>query len=99
MHSLGDIAKSLNRSPVHLHALQGRFELPVFKGAGYSDAYLAFLRTVVFLRMLNEPEKSLREYGISKRGCYNYCTSILPAHPLGFSMPVVGHLIGDAAFS
>ncbi len=60
MHSLGDIAKSLNRSPVHLHGLQGRFELPVFKGAGYSDAYLAFLRTIVFLRMLNVPEESLR---------------------------------------
>ena len=60
MHSLGNIAKSLNRSPVHLHGLQVRFELPVFKGTGYSNAYLAFLRTIVFLRMLNVPEHSLR---------------------------------------
>ena len=61
MHSLGDIAKSLNRSPVYLHGLQARFELPVFKGTGYSDAYLACLRTIVFLRMLNVSEESLRD--------------------------------------
>ena len=47
MHTLGDMAKSLNRPAVQLHGLQTRFELPAFEGAAYSDAYLAFLRAVV----------------------------------------------------
>ena len=61
MNTLGDMAKALNRSPVYLHGLQARFELPVFEGAGYSSAYLEFLRTVVFLRVLNVSESSLRD--------------------------------------
>lgn len=61
MNTLGDMVKSLNRSTVYLHGLQGRFDLPKYEGAGYSDAYLAFLRTIVFLRMLNASEESLRE--------------------------------------
>ena len=44
MHTLGDMAKALNRSPVHLAGLQKRFELPVFEGAAYSDAFVAYLR-------------------------------------------------------
>ena len=60
MHTLGDMAKGLNRSAVYLRGVQARFELPVFEGAGYADAYLAFLRTVVFLRVLNVSEESLR---------------------------------------
>lgn len=59
MNTLGDMAKALNRPAVVLHGLQARFELPSFKGAGYTDAYLAFLRAVVFLRMLNVSEESL----------------------------------------
>jgi len=61
MHTLGDMAKALNRPPVCVHGLQARFNLPVCKGAGYSDAYLAFLRTVVHLRLLNVAEETLRE--------------------------------------
>ncbi len=61
MHTLIDIAKSLNRSNVYLHGLQVRFDLPSFKGAGYSGAYLAFLRNIVFLRLLNVSEESLRD--------------------------------------
>ena len=30
MHTLGDMAKLLNRSPVYLTGLQKRFELPAF---------------------------------------------------------------------
>jgi len=60
MYTLGDMAKELNRSPVYLHGLQDRFGLPVFKGKGYSDAYLAFLRMVVMLRALNVSEDALR---------------------------------------
>ncbi len=61
MHTLGDMAKTLNRSAVYLHGLQVRFELPPFKDAGYSYAYLAFLRTIVYFRMLNFSEESLRD--------------------------------------
>ena len=61
MHTLGDMAKELNRSPVYLHGLQTRFELPLCEDASYSDAYLAFLRTVIFLRALNVAEESLRD--------------------------------------
>ena len=61
MKTLGDMAKSLNRSNVYLRGLQSRFELPTFEGARYPDAYLAFLQTVVFLRMLSIPEETLRD--------------------------------------
>ena len=59
MHTLGDMAKALNRPAVFLARIQDRFELPAFEGAGYSDAYLAFLRTVVFLRTLGIAEDRL----------------------------------------
>lgn len=61
MHTLGDMAKALNRSPVYLHGLMARFDLPVMKNKDYSDAYLAFLRVVVFLRVLDVKEETLRE--------------------------------------
>lgn len=61
MHTLGDMAKALNRSAVYLHGLQARFELPTMVGSGYPEAYLSFLRTVVFLRMLNVSGESLRD--------------------------------------
>ena len=61
MHTLGDMAKALNRSAVYLHGVQARFELPAMVGSGYPEAYLSFLRTVVFLRMLNVSEESLRD--------------------------------------
>jgi hypothetical protein len=61
MHTLGYIAKSLNRSALYLTGLQDRFKLPAIKGPEYSDAYLAFLRIVVHLRILNISEESLRD--------------------------------------
>ena len=61
MQSLAEIANELNRSVVYLRSLQTRLELPVFEGAGYSDAYIAFLRSVVYLRILNVSEESLRD--------------------------------------
>ncbi len=48
-YTLAEIAKALNRPPVVISGLQARFELPAFDGAAYSDAYLAFLKTVVYL--------------------------------------------------
>ena len=59
--TLGEMAKALNRSTVYLQGLQARFELPVKKGAGYSEAYFAFLMTLVYLRTLSIPEETLRE--------------------------------------
>ncbi len=61
MHTLADLAEALNRPALEVSRLQSRFALPVFDGAGYSDAYLAFLRTVVHLRRLAVSEESLRE--------------------------------------
>ncbi len=61
MHTFADLAKTLNRSTVYLSGLQSRFELPAFDGAGYSEAYLAFLQTVVHLRTLSIPEETLRD--------------------------------------
>lgn len=61
MHTLGDMTKALNRSAVYIHGVQARLELPVMEGAGYTEAYLAFLRTFVFLRVLNVSEESLRD--------------------------------------
>lgn len=59
MHTLGEMAKLLNRPAMVLHGLQTRFKLPAFEGAAYPAAYLAFLRSVVFLRMLGVPEETL----------------------------------------
>jgi len=61
MHAFSDMAKDLNRSPVYLSGLQARLQLPAFVGPRYSDAYLAFLRTIVSLRTLNISEDSLRD--------------------------------------
>jgi hypothetical protein len=57
--TIGDMAKTLNRSVVYLSGLQTRFELPACEGAAYSNAYLAFLRSVVFLRTLGIAEETL----------------------------------------
>lgn len=61
MQTFGDMAKALNRSPVYLTGFQKRFELPVFEGAGYSPAYLAFLRGVIHLRTFDISEETLRD--------------------------------------
>jgi hypothetical protein len=61
MHTFADPAKALNRSTVYVSGLQSRFELPTFDGAGYSEAYLAFLQTVVHLRTLSITEETLRD--------------------------------------
>jgi hypothetical protein len=61
MHTFADLAKALNRSTVYVSGLQSRFELPTFEGAGYSEAYLAFLQTLVHLRTLSITEETLRD--------------------------------------
>ncbi len=68
MHTLTDLARTLNRSTVYLAGLQTRFELPVFAGAGYSKAYLSFLTTLVHLRTLAVAEEKLKElWNIEKK--------------------------------
>ena len=61
MHTFADLAKALNRATVYVSGLQSRFALPVFDGAAYSAAYLAFLQTVVHLRTLSISEEALRD--------------------------------------
>ncbi len=47
---------------VYLHGIQNRFELLAGNGAKYSDAYFAFLRTIVYLRTLNVSEENLIKF-------------------------------------
>ena len=61
MHTLSDIATVLNRSAIYIKGLQVRFELPVYQGAKYTDAYLNFLRNIVYLRIMNVAEDTLRD--------------------------------------
>ena len=61
MHTFADLAKATNRSTVYVSGLQSRFELPTFDGALYSEAYLAFLQTVVHLRTVATTEETLRD--------------------------------------
>ena len=60
MHTFDAIVETLNRPAVYVRGLQTRFDLPVYDGRKYSEAYLAFLRNIVFLRVMNVPEESLR---------------------------------------
>lgn len=67
-HTLADLAKALHRPAVVISGLQNRFEVPAAEGAGYTDAYLAFLRTVVFLRALGiAEERLLRLWHLEKK--------------------------------
>ena len=59
MYAIGDLARQLNRPVLYVRGLQQRFDLAVFEGYGYSRAYLAFLQTVVHLRMLGSSEEAL----------------------------------------
>jgi hypothetical protein len=61
------MAKALNRLSIYLSGLQARFELPVMDGAGYSPAYLEFLRKVVHLRTLAVGEESIHDLWIIER--------------------------------
>lgn len=59
MYALADITADLGRSPVYVRGLQDRFALPVWTGADYSRPYLIFLRQLVYLRVLDIPEKNM----------------------------------------
>ncbi|MDO8543200.1 MAG: hypothetical protein Q7S40_22420 [Opitutaceae bacterium] len=51
----------MNRPQLYLREVFRRFDVPLAKDDRYSDAHLAFLRTVVFLRTLNIAEDRLRD--------------------------------------
>jgi len=61
MPTLADIATLLNRPPIVLAGLQKRFELPTPPDGIYADAYLEFLRTIVYLRSFGISEETLRD--------------------------------------
>jgi hypothetical protein len=68
VHTLAEMAKALNRPAIVVSGLQDRFELPALEAAGYSDAYLAFLKTVVHLRTLGIAEdRLLRLWHLEKK--------------------------------
>ena len=67
VHTLADMAGLLNRSTVYLSGLQKRFELPAFDAAEYPDAYLEFVRTLVFLRTFGVSEETLRELWVLEK--------------------------------
>ena len=56
MHTFADLTKALHRSTMCISRVQSRFELPTFDGPGYSEAFLAFLQTLVHLRTLSITE-------------------------------------------
>ena len=60
MQTFDDLTKSLNGSTTYLSGLESRFELPIFDGAAYSEAYLAFFQRMVHLRTLPITEETLR---------------------------------------
>jgi len=67
VHSLADMAIKLNRSTVYLSGLQKRFDLPVFEGVNYLDAYQEFFRTVVYLRTFGISEETLRDLWVLEK--------------------------------
>ncbi len=68
VHTLADLAKHLNRPAVVVSGFQTRFGLPVLQDSGYSEAYQAFLRTVVYLRTLGiAEERLLRLWRLEKK--------------------------------
>ena len=67
-HALADLVNALNRPAIIITSLQHRFELPSFGDAAYSDAYLAFLRTLIYLRALGIAEdRLLRLWRLEKK--------------------------------
>jgi hypothetical protein len=67
VYTLADMAGKLNRSTVYLSGLQKRFELPAFEGATYFEAYLAFFRTLVYLRTFGVSEETLRDLWVLEK--------------------------------
>ena len=61
MLTLAEMAAKLNRSPIYLSGLQKRFDLPAPGEAKHPEAYVEFLRTVIYLRTFGVSEETMRE--------------------------------------
>ena len=55
------LCKDLNRHYGVIQEIQKRFELPVFKGAAYSESYAVFLQKIIHLRILSVSFENLME--------------------------------------
>ena len=56
-----EVCTRLHRAPVYVRGLQRRFALPLLDGASYTAAYVAFLETIIHLRILGVPEETLTQ--------------------------------------
>lgn len=66
--TFGEMCKSLGRPTVYVRGLQSRFELKVLEDNKYGDAYLEFLRTLIYLRVLGVSMEKLEElWSVEKR--------------------------------
>ena len=66
--TFGEMCKSLGRPTVYVRGLQSRFELKVLEDNKYGDAYLDFLRTLVYLRVLGVSMEKLEVlWSVEKR--------------------------------
>jgi hypothetical protein len=61
MHTLADLATAVNRTSLYVSDVFKRFEVPRIKEDQYSEAHLAWLRTIIYLRTLNISEERLRD--------------------------------------
>lgn len=59
MHTAAELARAVNWPQIQLRNWQTRFALPILECAAYPDSYLALLRTVAHLRVLDASEASL----------------------------------------
>ncbi len=57
--TIAALCARLNRAPIYVRGLQRRFGLPIREGVTYSESYIAFLETIIHLRVLGIPEETL----------------------------------------
>ena len=66
MKRIKEIAERLGRPAIWILGIQKRFGLPVLES--YSEGYEAFLRKILYLRVLGVSEESLREFwGVERK--------------------------------
>jgi hypothetical protein len=59
MHSITDIARQFNRTVLYCRGLQERFGVAIYEGSAYSNAYVAWFKTIIHLRSLGISEDAL----------------------------------------
>ncbi len=96
MPTLADMAAVLNRPVIALAGLQKRFELPTPPDGIYADAYLEFLRTIVYLRSFGISEETLRDLWSLEKKLLLLLHVEASGSPRGFWMPAAGPATGNA---